>query len=172
MGIIFAGVINTGMTCESPLFYEGNAYIFGPIACWLLLHLGANPEWKKRAVNEYKSLVEKYSPGDSSESLHKRLSVIPMEAWEDELPTVDLVIRETLRLTLSGTTIRRNLGPDMKVDDVTVKHGEFLTHQLADSHLNPNIYTDPMKFDPERYLAGREEDRKETFAYIGWGVGE
>ncbi|KAF8877228.1 cytochrome P450, partial [Gymnopilus junonius] len=140
-------------------------------ACWLLLNLGAHSEWKQRAVDEYKSLVEKYSSEDSSDPLHKRLSVIPMEAWEDKLPTMDLLIRETLRLTMSGTAIRRNLGPDVEVDNVTVKHGEFLTYQLADTHLNPDIYTNPMEFDPERYREGREEDRKETFAYVGWGVG-
>ena len=95
-----------------------------------------------------------------------------MEAWEDEIPTVDILIRETLRLTMGGTAIRRNIGPDTKADGVTIKHGEFLTYQLADAHFNPTIYSDPMKFDPTRYLEGREEDRKETFAYVGWGVGK
>ncbi|KDR79795.1 hypothetical protein GALMADRAFT_136397 [Galerina marginata CBS 339.88] len=155
MGIVFAGVINTGMN-----------------ACWTLLYLGSNPTWKKRVTDEYKTLVEKHTDTLSTEPLHKRLATIPLNAWEDELPTLDLVIRETLRLTLTGSAIRRNLHQNVKVeDDIVVKTGEFMTYQLADVHLNPSIYPEPLKFDPERYLEGREEDRKETFAYLGWGVG-
>jgi len=61
---------------------------------------------------------------------------------------------------------------DITVDGITVNRGDFLTYQVADAHMDPNIYTEPTKFDPSRYLEGREEDRKETFAYIGWGVGK
>jgi len=84
---------------------------------------------------------------------------------------MDLIIRETLRLTLSGSALRRNMHHDLTLDGVTIKRGDFLTYQVADAHMDPNIYGDPSKFDPSRYTEGREEDRKETFAYIGWGVG-
>lgn len=39
------------------------------------------------------------------------------------------------------------------------------------THMNPDIYTDPTEFDPSRYLAGREEDKKVADAYLGWGGG-
>ena len=34
------------------------------------------------------------------------------------------------------------------------------------------IYPNPTTFDPERYLPGREEDKKERLAFLGWGAGE
>jgi len=37
--------------------------------------------------------------------------------------------------------------------------------------MNPDIYSDPETFDPSRYEEGREEDKKETFGFLGWGVG-
>jgi sterol 14-demethylase len=154
MGIVFAGVINTGMN-----------------SCWTLIHLGSNPSWKQRAIDECKALVANHTNTLSSDPLHKRLSAIPLDAWENELPALDLIIRETLRMTLVGSALRRNVHQDITVDDVIIKRGEFMTYQIADTHMNPDIYTEPTRFDPDRYLEGREEDRKETFAYIGWGVG-
>jgi len=42
---------------------------------------------------------------------------------------------------------------------------------MYDTHMNPDIYSDPETFDPSRYEEGREEDKRQTFAYMGWGVG-
>ena len=123
-------------------------------------------------TEELKTLVTNHTNTLSKEPLHKRLAAIPLNAWEEELPALDLVIRETLRIAVSGATLRRNLGKDILLADTTIKRGDFLTYSLADVHLNPGIYTDPTKFDPGRFTKGREEDQKETYAYIGWGVGE
>ena len=84
---------------------------------------------------------------------------------------MDLVIRETVRLIMCGSAIRRNIGRDIEIEGVTIRTGQFATYSLADAHLNPSIYANPNDFDPERYLPGREEDKKEAFAYIGWGAG-
>lgn len=172
MGIIFAGVINTGVNCK---FYS---YCYIPFlissprkACWTLLFLGSSPVWKKKVVDELKALIANHTNTLSSEPLHKRLASIPLNAWEDELPTIDIVIRETLRITTTGSTLRRNMHKEVTIEGVTVKRGDFLTYQLGDAHLNPEIYKNPLEFDPSRFLAGREEDRKETFAFLGWGVG-
>ncbi|KAF8804683.1 cytochrome P450 [Phlegmacium glaucopus] len=154
MIIIFAGVVNTGVN-----------------ACWALLHLGTNPKWKRKAIDEFKALVEKHTNTTSSDPLHTRLSAIPLEAWEDELPSLDLIIRETLRLTVSLTLFRRNLGNDIQAGEATIKRGDFLVYTIADVNLNPDVYTNPMTFDPDRYGPGREEDRKTTFGYLSWGAG-
>ena len=123
-------------------------------------------------TEELKALVANHTNTPSKEPLHKRLAAIPLNAWEEELPAVDLVIRETLRITTCGATLRRNLGKDIVLADTAIKRGDFLTYSLADVHLNADIYTDPTKFDPERFTKGKGEDQKETYAYIGWGVGE
>jgi len=97
---------------------------------------------------------------------------IPLNAWEDELPYVDLVIRETLRFTISRALLRRNVQKDIVVDDVTIKRGDFLALPTFEPRMNPgDIYSNPTLFDPDRYLEGREEDNKEMFAYVGWGAG-
>ena len=100
-----------------------------------------------------------------------RLSTIPLDAWEDELPSLDLIIRETLRISGSTTALRLNEGKDIQVGEATIKQGDLLAYSIADVNLNPNIYTNPMTFDPDRYGPDREEDRKQPFGYLAWGAG-
>ena len=142
------------------------------LACWVLLHLGANPTWKERAIDEYKALVEKYTDTLSTEPLYKRLAAVPLSAWENELPSLDLIIRENLRMTAPAAALRRNLVKELKVDGVVIKPGDFLLYSTGSLHMDPNIYRDPSKFDPERYVKHRAEDRKEAFAFLGWGAGK
>jgi len=122
-------------------------------------------------MKEYTTLVANRSNTLSTEPLHKRLASIPLNAWEDELPSVDLVIRETLRLTISGAFVRRNMQKDIVLDGVTVKRGDFMALPMFGPHMNPDIYSNPSLFDPDMFLEGREEDKKETFAYLAWGAG-
>jgi sterol 14-demethylase len=140
-------------------------------ACWVLLKLGADPKCKERVMKEYNTLVANYSNTLSTDPLHKRLASIPLNAWEDELPYVDLVIRETLRFTMSGSLLRCNVQKDIVVDGVTIKRGDFMALPTFEPHMNPDIYSNPTSFDPDRYIEGREEDKKETFAYVAWGAG-
>jgi hypothetical protein len=37
--------------------------------------------------------------------------------------------------------------------------------------MNPAIYKDPERWDPERFLPDRAEDKKVPHAYMGWGLG-
>jgi len=98
--------------------------------------------------------------------------MIPLSAWEGELPCTDLVIRETIRLSLNLSIPRRNTQRNITIDGVTIEKGDFVMYSAAQVHLNPDIYPNPTTFDPGRYILGREEDKKEGLAYLGWGAGE
>ncbi|KAA1475253.1 cytochrome P450 [Dentipellis sp. KUC8613] len=124
LGVIFAGVINTGMN-----------------ACWLLVFLAAHPAWHARIKAEIDALLLAHAPASSSthrtsassptpashstsasspapdsEPLHRRLARVPLSAWETALPSLDLALRETLRLTLAaGTLLRRNVREDIPI---------------------------------------------------------
>lgn len=88
------------------------------------------------------------------------------------MPTLDLVLRETLRLTMNGTMLRRNLIEEISVANKKIRQGAFVAYPVSDAHLNPAIYTDPTQFDPTRFMLGREEDKKQSHAYVGWGSGK
>ncbi|KAF8815722.1 cytochrome P450 [Phlegmacium glaucopus] len=154
LSVIFAGVINTGIN-----------------SCWALVYLASHTDWKDKVKAEVDSLIQKHTTNSSNEPLHKRLAAIHISAWEDEMPVLELVIRETLRLSVNGVTLRRNLLEDMMLSGGVVKRGDFVAFSLADAHLNPEIYLRPHEFDPARFAPGREEDKKGTFSYLGWGAG-
>lgn len=141
-------------------------------ACWIFLFLSFHKEWKQKVTQEVTSLIQKYTDPTSSEPLHKRLSAIPVSAWEEEMPNFELVLRETIRLVVNITAVRRNIFKDVDViAQQPVLKGHFVAYSLADVHLNPDIYTNPTEFDPTRFEPGRQEDKKRTYGYLGWGAG-
>lgn len=172
LGMIFSGVFNTGMA--GMLFSQSmriSSY-FPDSVSWLMIFLGADPLWKEQITSEIRTLVAKYTDALSALPLHKRLAAIPLSAWDDELPSIDLAIRETLRLTMAGTFLRRNVGKDVPVGDGVLRNGDFLAYLMTDAHGNPEVYTDPLRFDPGRFSAEREEDKKAYASFLGWGAGE
>ncbi|PPQ64794.1 hypothetical protein CVT26_002626 [Gymnopilus dilepis] len=155
MIIIFAGITNSSVN-----------------ACWILIYLAAHPEWKVKATKEVHDLLASYSnPVYANEPLHKRLATIPIEAWESKMPVIELALKETLRLTATGAALRRNTKADLPMAGKVVKRGWFLAYSAADVHLNPDIYSNPDDWDPSRFEPGREEDKKQAYAFIAWGGG-
>jgi cytochrome P450 len=143
--------------------------------CWVLLYTSFHLQWKSAIQSEIRTIIAQHTNTTASEplKLHQRLSTIPLSVWEDQTPTLDLVIRETIRLVINGASLRRNTLDDihasLKVPGVP--KGGFIGYNLADAHLNPEIYADPAAFDPERFNPGREEDKREKYAFLGWGAG-
>ena len=115
--------------------------------------------------------MDKYTNTTSLDPFHVRLSTIPLEAWEEELPSLEAIIRETLRISGSITFYRRNIAKDVQIGDATIRKGDIVVYPSGDANLNPDIYPNPMTFDPDRYGPGREEDRKESIGYVAWGAG-
>ena len=123
------------------------------MASWVTLYLGANPSWKEKVLDQTRSFVKKYASAGSgaSASLSSQLALIPAKVWEEDMSTLDLCLRETIRLTLTGTMLRRVLPPGRSNDDAEdvvfkgrkVSPGSFVAYPVTDAHLDPQIYTDP-----------------------------
>ncbi|KZP26907.1 cytochrome P450 [Athelia psychrophila] len=151
LGVIFAGVINTGM-----------------ISCWTTIYLGAHPEWKAQAIAEIQKLINTHTNTTSTEPLHQRLAAIPISAWEDEMPVLECIVRETMRIVINGTFLRRNVVEDIEVSGKNIPRGAFMAYSSADAHLNPEYYPDPLKFDPSRFTGGSEQN---SGPFLAWGTG-
>ena len=123
------------------------------MASWVTLYLGANPSWKEKVLDQTRNFVTKYTSTGSgaSASLSSQLALIPAKVWEEEMSALDLCLRETIRLTLTGTMLRRVLPPGRGNDDAEdvvfkgrkASSGSFVAYPVTDAHLDPQIYTDP-----------------------------
>jgi len=169
-----AGVISTSINCESLDSRSTNNFMVTvTTACWALLYLGNHDDWRQRAISEIQSMISTHSDGQiGTEPLHNRLASIPLSAWEDELPALDLIIRETIRLSTSTTHLRRNLRSEVEADGVRIAKGDFMAYLSTDVHMDEDIYKNPETFDPGRYEAGRNEDKSVYCGYVGWGAGQ
>ena len=137
----------------------------------MLTDLAIHPEWREKCKKEIQDLLSRHF-GDSlsSGTLYDKLGAIPVSAWEDELPILDACIRESQRISISGVALRRNLRGEMKIGEQVVKPGDFLAYALGDVHLNPEIYPEPYKYDPDRWLRP-DPVPNVAYPFLGWGAG-
>ncbi|KIW08112.1 hypothetical protein, variant [Verruconis gallopava] len=153
VGALFAGQLNSGIN-----------------AAWVLCYLAVNPYWLNEVRKEVRATTDKYCPGN--EPLIDRLGKLPLEAWEQSFPLIDLCLRDSIRLQAHGTGFRKNMsGRPLKLGDKELPADGFLVYHFGNHHLNPELFRDPHKWDPSRYFPDRAEDKKDKYAFIGWGAG-
>jgi len=119
----------------------------GIMSSWLVLFLHENKEWREKALTEIRGFVDRYATGETGQSLSAQLAQIPPNVWEDEMPVLEACLRETIRIVLSGTALRRVMHDDdsMKVGGKKLKKGLFLAFPWASTHHNPDIYPEPLR---------------------------
>ncbi|ORY18132.1 cytochrome P450 6A1 [Clohesyomyces aquaticus] len=156
VGSLFAGLLNSGIN-----------------AAWVLCYLATSPDWLAKAQEEIRTVAAKYATNPDAPLRHQ-LDDVPLEAWESEFPVVDVCLKDSIRLNLLGTAFRKNISgkaiPTGNGNEV-IPPGAFVTYATGDIHLDPEIYKDPLKWDPSRYSPERAEDKKKQHGFVGWGVG-
>ncbi|KAH9029045.1 cytochrome P450 [Lactarius pseudohatsudake] len=130
----------------------------------------AGARWRDEARGEVESLIslhalETISACDSPLPSSTALSPIPLTAWENETPVMDMLIRETLRIAQPHTAARRNVGAETYIDGKVIPTGTLVVYPFSDVHLNPVLYPDPWRFDPTR-------PQLQADSYVGWGGGK
>lgn len=80
---------------------------------------------------------------------------------------LDAIIRETTRMAQPHVAMRRNLGPELYINNKIIPTDAYVVYPFSDVHLDPEIYPDPWRFDP-----GRKEANNVSFGYVGWGGGK
>jgi sterol 14-demethylase len=125
-------------------------------AAWTLIELLRNPGWLARARAEVDGLFA----GDAAVTFQSLR----------EVPVLESVIKETLRLHPPLVILMRGVLQDFHVAGRTVPAGKLVAISPAVSHQIPELFADPERFDPERYAPGREEDA-DPFGWIPFGGG-
>ena len=93
--------------------------------------------------------------------------------WEhrDALPQMDGVFREAMRLHPPVPFIPRRLMKDADVAGVAVPRGTMISVATLLIHRLPELWRDPLAFDPARFASGREEHKTHSHGYLPFGGG-
>lgn len=87
-----------------------------------------------------------------------------------EIPVTEGCVKETLRLHPPLFMLLRVALQDWEYDGYVVPKGTNLVVSPTVTHRIPELFREPDRFDPDRYLAGREEDKR-PFAFQAFGGG-
>ena len=126
-------------------------------AAWTLLELARRPEQLDLVLNELDVHF-----GVDGEVTFQSLR---------EIPVLENVIKEVLRLHPPLIFLIRKVMKDFHFKGYTVKAGKYVCASPRVSHRIAEVFPDPEKFDPGRYSEERQEDAK-PFSWIAFGGGK
>jgi cytochrome P450 len=124
-------------------------------ATTMAYYLAANPEWQNRCRDESDRLGD--GPVDI-ESLEK-------------LESLDLVMNESIRLVTPVQWAMRRTVRDTELLGHYIPKGTNVIAYPGLNHRLPELWTDPMKFDPDRFAEPRSEHKKHRYAFTPFGGG-
>ncbi|WP_121258222.1 cytochrome P450 [Nocardioides ferulae] len=120
----------------------------------ILQHLGQHPSWQQRCREESHAAVDRPSLGEL-----------------EGLESLDLVMKESLRLRAPVPTLVRRAVKDTVVEGVRIPEGADVVVGVQFSHLMDELWSDPTTFDPDRFSAERREGRSHRYAWAPFGGG-
>ena len=120
----------------------------------ILQYLGQHPAWQERC---------------RAESL--ALGPAPSLAELEALPSLDLVMKEALRLRPPVPVVVRKTVRETVVQGVRIPADKDVVVAIQLSHLLEDYWTDPTAWDPDRFSPERREDRSHRFAWSPFGGG-
>jgi len=126
---------------------------------WAVLYLILNPEVQKKCHEEIDLLS--YN------------SEIPSLSDMNYLNFCQATILETLRLscTAPGTLLHKAM-VDVEVAGYHITKGTMLAGNFMSTHLDPELWTDPLKFKPERFLDNEGVLLKEMPNFFPFSMGK
>ena len=118
-------------------------------------HLAANPEWQERCRDESARI------GDGA---------LDIEALE-KLETYDLVINESLRMMTPLPFNYRRAVRDIELLGFHIPAGTDVVTWPSMNHRLPELWTEPQRFDPDRFAEPRSEHKRHRYAFAPFGGG-
>ncbi|KAK5638543.1 hypothetical protein RI129_012838 [Pyrocoelia pectoralis] len=83
---------------------------------------------------------------------------------------LERVMRETMRLFPPGSVFGRNVTGDIQLEKCLVPAGSTILCAIFALHRNPDIYPDPLKFDPDRFTP-EEMSKRHPYSWLPFSAG-
>eukprot|EP00002_Diphylleia_rotans_P008328 TRINITY_DN1810_c0_g1_i1.p1 TRINITY_DN1810_c0_g1~~TRINITY_DN1810_c0_g1_i1.p1 ORF type:complete len:494 (-),score=107.30 TRINITY_DN1810_c0_g1_i1:102-1583(-) len=124
---------------------------------WTAMFLLHNPQYLNSALQEQATNIDPSVP-------------LTLETVEN-LPYLHRCIKEALRLFPPIIFLMRKVLVDLTFENYTIPAGHTIFASPAIGHRLPEVYTNPDKYDPDRFAPDRAEDQAKPFSFIGFGGG-
>lgn len=131
---------------------------------WTLFLLGHNAQVQKKLAEEVDDFFESTDLSNLFQNGGLKLDQIK------KLKYLDCVVKETLRLCPSVPFIGRKTIADMKIGEYDIPANTVLFVLIYQLHRNPDVFTNPEKFDPDRFLP-QNMNCRHPFAYVPFSAG-
>jgi retinoid hydroxylase len=128
------------------------------LSAWALYMLATQPEQRDRLRTEVDAL------------LGERRGELPVEAVR-QMRGLDAFIKEVGRIYSPVINVPRGVVSEFSFGGYTIPAGAQVRLALAATHLLPSVFPEPQRFDPDRFLPPREEDRKTPYGLVTFGGG-
>jgi retinoid hydroxylase len=128
------------------------------LSAWVLYLLATIPEQRQRIEDELDDQLGDISGPISVDRLRG-------------LKQLDNFIKETCRLYPSVLNVPRGVVSDFEFGGYTIPAGTQVRLALGASHLLPQVFAEPQRFDPDRFAPPREEDRRTPYGLVAFGGG-
>lgn len=120
-------------------------------------------------LKEGKGLLDKLLD-EQKEVLSRTDGVMTLDAL-NQMTLLHACMKETLRLYPPLILLLRKVLVPMQYKGYTIPKGDVIMACPPVSHRLPEVYTNPEKFDPDRFMPGREEDKAQKFSFLSFGGG-
>jgi cytochrome P450 len=128
------------------------------LGAWLLYLLGTHAAYAERIQAELLNVLGQREAPLTTDALHR-------------LPLLSAAIREAGRLQSPVMLLPRGVLSDFDFGTFRVAAGTPVFLAIAAGHHLPTIFSEPERFDPDRFLPPREEDRRNPYALATFGGG-
>eukprot|EP00164_Ancoracysta_twista_P012403 GFYU01019455.1.p1 GENE.GFYU01019455.1~~GFYU01019455.1.p1 ORF type:complete len:506 (-),score=197.30 GFYU01019455.1:90-1607(-) len=125
---------------------------------WSLLHIAQDKNIYNKLIAEQKEIMKEY--GD-------RLDIDVLSKME----YMGNVIKEVLRVHPPLVFLMRKVAKAITFKSYTIPAGDVIIVSGPIGMQLDTVYERPLSFEPERFMAPREEDKKQPYAYMGFGGG-
>ncbi|MDB4991228.1 MAG: Cytochrome 51 [Myxococcaceae bacterium] len=123
---------------------------------WTLIELLQHPDYLDRVMEE---LHRVYPEGADVTFQSLR-----------QIPLTEYAVKEALRLHPPLYILLRSVMSTFEYDGYVFPKGTWIANSPWVSHRIPGVFSEPEKFDPDRFAPGREEDKKQ-FTFVSFGGG-
>ncbi|XP_063155386.1 cytochrome P450 7A1 [Candoia aspera] len=148
-----------------------------PATFWTSFYLIRNPSAMKAALKEAQRVLE--NAGQKICSSRKPISLNRKQL--DDMPILDSIIKEALRLSSASMTVRvakKDFVLQLGSNSYNIRKNDIIALYPQLLHFDPEIYSDPMTFKFDRYLGENGEEktfyrngRKLKYYYMPFGTG-